>query len=598
MSLPSATPHPARAALLGAWVALALLGCPKLPPPDTGPSPEDRQRFARHQIGYALSFRSQGRFESAEHALDAALAIDPDNPRARRLMAVVMEDLGRLAEAERQRARADAVDPPPPLPPDEPLDVPSRGVLIVIPPPEVLRGREPRVAGNWPDGEAVAALRRRLRTRLPDAEILTADPETVRDVQKLLRQRAPRTVLSLRIDRAYCGDSEKDGPFSVAWIRVVATTPDGAVTARERVRHVEWIPPPRHCVQLAIGRALEAVLELDGVSGALASKSARFDGWPAPAVRALFPGLTLRIADALEEGRARLATGRVNEALESFHRAAEIDPYDGNVRAYVQEAALTLAMARELLGEEPHSAGTGDLDPQLTAVQRSVTEQLLAEERERRDALLAALLVLDSAGHAPPAQALENLRSAVVASPGGAGAQLAATLSDAPMDVRAYFGPDGATLARYWFPEGASAPVLREEDADGDGTLDRWQGYVGATRRHLWEDRQGLGRPDLHMTFTEDGAVDRIEIDVDGDGRSERIFLYERGVLASESRDTDDDGRLDRVEHFDAEGFVVRREDDLDGDGEPDVKSFYERGSLVRREIVNLELVDELTGAP
>ena len=232
------------ALLVAAVLGLTLLGCPTPPPRDTGPSEEDRQRFARHQIQYALSFRAQGRLESAEHALDAALAVAPDHPRARRLMAVVMEDLGRLAEAERHRARADAVDPPPPLPPDEVLDLPSRGVLVVIPPPEVLRGREPRVEGGWPGGEAVAALLRRLRTRLPEAEVLAADPDSMGEIQDLLGRLAPRAVLSLRIDRSYCGDSEKDGPFSVAWLRVAAATPDGAAVAADRIRHVEWIPPP------------------------------------------------------------------------------------------------------------------------------------------------------------------------------------------------------------------------------------------------------------------------------------------------------------------------------------------------------------------
>ncbi|MBW2312921.1 MAG: tetratricopeptide repeat protein [Deltaproteobacteria bacterium] len=576
-------------------MSFALLGCPKPPPRDTGPSDEARQRYARHQISYALSFRSQGRHESAEHALDAALAVDPDNARARRLMAVVLEDLGRLAEAQKQRARADAVDPPPPLPPDRVLDAPSKGLLVVIPPPESLRGRTPRIEGGWPGGEAVAALLRRLHIRLPDAEVVTVDPATLGDVQALLRQLAPRAVLSLRIDRAYCGDNEKDGPFSLAWIRLAAAAPDGVVAAPDRVRHVEWIPPPQHCIQLPIGRALEQVLDRAEVKDALGSRAARFDAWPASTVRALFPGLSVRIAEALEQGRARLATGRLNEALESFHRAAEIDPFDPNVRAYVQEAELTLAMARELLGEDPQFERSGDLDPQLTAVQRSVAEQMLSEERSRRDELLAALLVLDSAGRAPPAQALENLRSTVMLNPGGHAERLAASLGPGPFEVRAYFGPTGGTLARYWFSSGANVPVLREEDSDGDGTLDRWQGYVGTARRHLWEDRQGLGWPDLHMTFAAGGEVESIEVDRDGDRRSERLFLYERGMLVSESRDTDDDGHLDRVEFFDPEGFVVRREDDLDGDGEPDVKSYFDGGRLVRREIVDLELIDELT---
>jgi tetratricopeptide (TPR) repeat protein len=586
---------PARAALVAAGLAmaLALLGCTRMPR-DTGPSPEERARMARYQISYALSFRAQGRLESAESALDAALAIDPDNARARRLMAVVLEDLGRLGEAERQRARADAIDPPPPLPPDVPLDVPSRGVLVVIPPPETLRGHEPRVVGGWPGGAAVEALMRRLHTRLPDARVLAADPETLGDVQALLGRLAPRAVLSLRIDRAYCGDSEKDGPFSLAWLRVVAATPDGTTTVPDRMRHVEWIPPPQHCVPLAIARALEEALARPDVRRALASKSARFDAWPQPAVRALFPGLSVRIAAALEEGRTRLATGRLNEALESFQRAAKIDPDDVNVSAYLQEAELTLSMAREIMGEDAASLDRGDLEPQLTAVQRGAAEQLLAEERERRDALLAALLVLDSAERAPPAQALANLRSSPVEDPVGPGVGLAASLAEGPFEVRAYVGPDGATLARYWFAAGSSTPVLREEDSDHDGTFDRWLGYVDGERRHVWEDRQGLGRPDLHMTFA-GGEVQRIEVDGDGDGRPERVFVYQDGALSSESRDTDDDGQIDRIEHFDAQGQVVRREDDFDGDGKADVESFYDKGSLVRREIRNLDLVDQLT---
>jgi len=575
---------------------LVLAGCPRPPPAETGPSAEERARHARHQIGFALAFRAQGRLESAEHALDAALAVDPGNARARRLMAVVLEDLGRLGEAERQRARADALDPPPPLPSDEPLDLPSAGVLVVIPPPETLRGRKPRVAGGWPGGAAVEALRRRLRTRLPEADLLTVDPETMGEVQTLLGRLEPRAVLSLRIDRAYCGDNQKDGPFSVSWLRVVAATPDGAISAPDRVRHVEWIPPPRHCVPLAVGRALEKVLARDDVRRALGSKSARFDPWPATTVRALFPGLSVRIAAALEEGRVRLATGRLTEALESFERAAKIDPSDGNVRAYLQEAELTISMARELLGDATPSLEGDDLEPQLTAVQRGVAEQLLAEERTRRDALLAALLVLDSGERAPPAQALGNLRSSVVEDVGGPAARLAASLAEGPFEVRSYVGPGGGTLARYWFPPNASVPVLREEDSDGDGTFDRWQGYVDGERRHRWEDRQGLGWPDLHMTFAAGGgAVERIEVDGDGDQRADRVFVYDGGVLTSESRDTNDDGHLDRVEHFDTEGFVVRREDDLDGDGKPDVTSFYERGSLVRREILDLDLLDQLT---
>jgi len=586
------------ASLLATAFGLALLGCPTPPPRDTGPSPAERERYARHQIGTALAFRAQERLEAAEYALSAALASAPDHPRALRLMAIVMEEMGRLSAAERYRARADAVDPPPPLPPDTPLAVPSQGVLVVIPPPEALEGRAGRVAGGWPGGEAVSALMQRVRTRLPEAEVLTVDPDDMAEVRDLLGRLAPRAVLSLRIDRAFCGDSQKDGPFSVAWLRVAAATGDGVAVPPERIRHVEWIPPPRHCVRIPIGRVLETALAREDVRDALASRTARYEAWPAAQVRALFPGLSRKIARHLERGRARLATGRGNEARESFRRAAEIDPDDANVRAYVQEAELTLAMARELLGDEPATTSattSGDLEPQLTAAQRSATERLLAEQRGRRDELLATLLVIDSGERAPPPQALANLRSAPVEDPGGPGARLARTLTDAPLEARTYFTAEGGELARYWFARGSEAPVLRAEDRDDDGAFDHWQGYVDGVRRHRWEDRQGLGRPDLHLVFTPAGEVERIEVDRDGDERVERLFVYEGGVLASESRDTDDDGRLDRVEYFDAEGYVTRREEDLDGDGEADVKSFYERGTLVRREIIDLDLLDQLT---
>ena len=587
---PRSDPRTIAGALL---LAAALVACAGTAKRDTGPSPQERERFARVQIQNALAFRSQGRLESAERALDAALAAAPDQARAHRLMAVVLEDLGRLSEAEGHRARADAIDPPAPLPPDRPLGLASRGILVVIPPPEVLRGHEARVEGGWPGGAAVASLLRRLRTRLPEAEALPADPSNMGEVQQLLGRLAPRAVLSLRIDRAYCADSEKDGPFSVAWLRVVAATPGGVVAAPDRVRRVEWIPAPRHCLQIPLARALEEVLSRDEVRAALASPGSSRRTWPSPVVRELFPGLSRRIAAALEQGRARLATGRVNEALESFRRAAQIDPDDGNTRAYLQEAELTLAMARELAsGASPApESESGDLEPQLTAAQRSAAEQLLAAERERRDSLLSALLVLDSVGPAPSAQALGRLRSAPVENPGGPGERLARTLTDGRLTVRAYYGPGGGVLARYWFANGASTPVLREEDGDHDGRFDRWQGYVGAVRRQLWEDRRGLGWPDLHMTFAANGSVEHIEVDGDGDGRPERLFVYAHGVLASEERDTDDDGLPDRIEHFDPEGYVMLREEDVDGDGDPDVKSYYERGSLIRREILNPALL-------
>jgi len=590
-----------RAWALAVLAAAGLAACgPGLAPGDLAPEAptvRDRQRLARHQIQYALAFRAKGRLEAAKRSLETALRAVPDHARAHRLLAVVLEDLGRMAEAERHRARADALDPPPPLPPDEPLDLPSGGVLVVLPPPEHPRGREVRVQGGWPGGEPMAFLMRRLATRLPRAEVVTADPASTDDVRALLRRLGARAVISLRVDRAYCGDSEKDGPFAVAWLRVAAAGPDGLAGPPEQVREVELVPRPAGCVRMAVARALEAALALPAVRSALGSEGDGAGGWSHRTVRQLFPGLSARIASHLERGRTRLATGRVHEALEAFQRAAAVDPSDPDVRAYLNEAELTLAMARELggggAGEPPARPAPGDLDPQLTAAQRSAAERLLAEERRRRDQLLAALLVLDSGGRLPPAQALAQLHSTPVAAPDGPGARLARRLTEVPLEVRDYLGPDGERLARYWIETASGTPVLRAEDTDGDGRTDRWEGFVAGVRRHVWEDRQGLGAPDLHMGFEADGSPARVEVDGNGDGASERVFRYEDGVLASESRDTDDDGVLDRVERFDAEGYVARREEDLDGDGKVDVRTFYERGRLVRRESANPDLLQD-----
>ena len=72
--------------------------------------------------------------------------------------------------------------------------------------------------------------------------------------------------------------------------------------------------------------------------------------WPSPSVRALFPALSRRIEAHILQGRARLATGRIREAALAFGRAANVDPEDADVQAYLREAQLTLEIARELFG--------------------------------------------------------------------------------------------------------------------------------------------------------------------------------------------------------------------------------------------------------
>ena len=77
-----------------------------------------------------------------------------------------------------------------------------------------------RVARDWPRGVVAETLERRLRVRLPEATLVHAEAETVARAREWLSAQAPRAAISLRADRAYCGESLKDGAFALAWLRV------------------------------------------------------------------------------------------------------------------------------------------------------------------------------------------------------------------------------------------------------------------------------------------------------------------------------------------------------------------------------------------
>jgi len=110
-------------------------------------------------------------------------------------------------------------------------------------------------------------------------------------------------------------------------------------------------------------------------------------------------------------------------------------------------------------------------------------------------------------------------------------------------------------------------------------------------RSEVWEDREHAGVPTAHFVLGRDGAVQKIEVLRAADSTAVRVFEYAGGHLVSEAQDTNGDGVLDRFERFDADGEVVMREEDLNGDGKIDVRSFFEKGKLVRREIIDPELL-------
>jgi hypothetical protein len=403
-------------------------------------------------------------------------------------------------------------------------------------------------------------------------------------------------VLSLRVERAYCGESLKDGRFGMAWLRVAAELPGdssaGATLARSLVSE------PRlagGCLAEVVARALEAALALPSVDSVLAraeSGGANGTAWTAPALRSLFPGLGQRIEAELTAGRRALASGRLPQAAAAFGRAEKIDAEDPDVRAYAEEARATLALAKQIKG--PARTRRNELEPSWSPSERAAADALLAEERRRRDDLLALLAVLDEDLHVPPATTLATLRKSDVTDTKSFGPKLARERARGPIEARAVYAPDGSVLSRYYFARGAELPVLREEDTSHDGKPDRWIGYRDGTRSEIWEDGRGAGRPDVHLIFAA-SALERIELDDDGDRRPERVFVYTRGQLTGESRDTNKDGKLDRFDRLDASGNVVLREEDTNADGSIDIRSIYSAGRLVRRELATPALAPDDT---
>jgi hypothetical protein len=467
--------------------------------------------------------------------------------------------------------------------------------VVLVPGGEDLR---PDAPGRWPSEAHELALADRIALRLPGASLLRADPGSVAEARRILAGHSPGTAraLSLRIDRADCRFSTKDGAIAVAMLRVAAAGRGDAAPAPLHVKAVVEDPPQPDCEAPALARALEQALASEAWQRA-ASRGSDAAG-PAPAdgagwetsARALFPGIGRRIARELGRGEALLRAGQLSEALRVFEAASARDPEDAEVLAWVDDTRRSLALAREIAEE----AGDQDaLDPRLSPAQRAAAEVALDREQHRREELLSALAVLDEDLRAPPPEALSALRSTPAAGD-GFGAQLARRRAGGAVEARSAYAPDGSVLARYFFAPGEQSPLVREEDTDGDGAPDRWIAYRDGARREIFEDGRGRGRPDLHLIFAAEGVrLERVELDVSGDARPDRILRYEEGRLRAEASDTDGDGRLDRFDRFGSDGRVDVREEDLDGDGAIDVRSEYRSGKLVRREIASPELAPE-----
>ena len=583
-------------------VAACAVGCQSPPEVGTGISPEAslaaaeearldadaRRHFTRRALEDARALRMEGRLDAAERVARRGLAEDPQHAALLRELAHVLDALARPDAARAARAQADAIDPPPPPLPDTPVATGPGGSLVVLVETTAdLRLDQP---GRWPDEDVLRVLERRVDVRLPSARLRRAEPESIDAASRWLADAPAVRVLSLRVDRADCRFSVKDGAIAVAELRFAAAARGATTPGALPVKSVVEDPAQQGCTDLALARALESALASRAWAQVADAGSAAAE-WSHASLRALFPGIGRRIERELRSGRALLGAGRLADARDRFEAAARIDPADPEVRAHLDDAERSLALAREIAARAPDPEDdAGTLDPRLSAAQRAAAEIALEREQRRRDELLAALAVLDEDVRAPAPGVLRALREVAIPRPDAFGPALARERAGGPVEARAAYAPDGQVIARYYFEPGGESPLLREEDTDGDGAADRWIAYRDASRSDIYEDGRGRGRPDRRLVFADGGEpLERIEIDVSGDGDADRVFRYRGDTLVAEESDTDGDGEIDRIDRFGADGRVDLREEDLDGDGEIDVRSVFREGKLVRRELSDLD---------
>ncbi|MCZ6464184.1 MAG: hypothetical protein O7A09_07575 [Proteobacteria bacterium] len=608
------TPHPVRrsdslvrlaraVAVAGALVAFGV-GCgagvnQTLPQMQSSEAALDT--YARRLLHDARLLRDEGRLEAAARVAARGLELSPDNAELQHLRADLLEALGEPENAAAHRRVAELLDPPPPPLPDSALELSSVGLLVVLlEPPEqaVRRGRAPEW---WPDGPEAEVLVQRLAVRLPDARVVHRRASSVDEARAWIVDQDARAVLSLRVDRAFCSETLKDGAFAVAWLRAATAVGAGrGVEAAGEVRETVDRPGPEPgCRRETVARALERVLARPAVRNALETPATDHARWSSRAIRGLFPELGRRIDQELAAGRHLMTSGQLAAAVEHFRAAVAVDPDDVDARSILMDAETSLELSSQLAHvaarhPEAEEAVAGSFAPDFTSQKRRQIERLLLDEQRRRDDLLATLAVLDEDREAPSAATVAALRPAEIGDPDGVGPRLARERGGEPLEVRVLYAPDGGIVARYYFTGGGAEPVLREEDGV-DGRPDRWVAYAAGARREVWEDRRGSGVPDLHLIFAEGGdPLERLEVDSNGDGRPDRAFHYVDGRLVSEDRDTTGNGRFDLFERFDPSGALTLREEDRNGDGSVDLRTAYRSGRIVRREIMNPEVVTEI----
>ncbi len=607
-----------RLAAIGAafWLLACGAGVPQKieAPPLTE---HNRAVYARSNLLKARALRAEGRLEMAASAARRGLEFQPDNAELHRIRADVLERLGDAQRASVHWERADELAPAPEPLDDLPHPLARTGTdvrIVLLPPSASLLGSpgsRNRIPRDWPRGPEAETLRARLQARLPQAkqELVSGDAHpsavSVRSARQWLNTpTSPDALISLRVERAFCGSSIKDGDFAVAWLRVAVAHPGAAETRAHLIRVSLDSPPDTDCEAAAVAVGLERTLELFAVQEALGAEAVQDAGWTGASLRVVLPDLDERLRAEIDQGRRYLSIGELALALEHFEQAREIDPDDAVAAAFFADSERSLHMLR-LLAPSRESAGYAtpgpsdgnDLGPELSQAQRSGLEAQLAHEQRRREEMLSALAVLYELRNAPTGGTVANMRRGGLGDPSATGVALATARAGEgeAVEVRTLYAPDGSVLARYYFAGDSEAPVLREEDTDADGAPDRWIGYERGIVSEIWESELPGGPPTLHLIYGPGGTpIERVELDHDGDGRLDRLFIYSAGQLRQESWDTNGDGAYDRWQHFDETGSLTVREEDVDGDEEIDVRTAYNQGRIVRREILNTDLLSEI----
>ncbi len=163
--------------------------------------------------------------------------------------------------------------------------------------------------------------------------------------------------------------------------------------------------------------------------------------------------------------------------------------------------------------------------------------------------------------------------------------------------------------------------VLRTSDTSDDGEPDLWESYSSGHMVENKADRNYDGVVDAFYLYSEQFLIEE-KHDADNDGRVDLIITFKDGYREKAEEDRDRNGRFDtwtfyslkdgsemvaRIERdergggyadtfeffeaSDEKSILLRREEDHNGDGNIDMVSIFVEGKLVRREILNPDVV-------